>query len=356
MSFEQAWVKSLREMDRLSILSPDYLLVLLPETDEASANLVRARLEDVSKTLSAQPIGVRHPQVQIRMSHSDIVAGDVELLLQHLDCCVDEHGQLVPVRNLSGRICTGRFEIWKARYQQPKKKPHSSSASTTVVDSKKWTVSANCWSDSWAAGAAVTTLCTESLSGQFSGIFRESVIIRARTLQSIDHPSVVPCLDYFIEGNEKLFLVLPEVELTPIEQFIAARKISNQPSIASAWAHDLVQALIYLHTLIPPVIPSRNLQALLFVDKQQSLVVSNFHLAYLLDELESATNEAVLRDFASTLQWLFKSTKTEHTEIADLIGKLSQKKVPEEVNTLYKLRTVLKRINARLSETNHSDN
>jgi hypothetical protein len=357
ISFEQEWTNSLREMDRVSVLSPDYLLVLLPETDEASANLVRARLEVSTRTLSSQLIGVRRPQVEIRMSHSDTVGGDVELLLQHLNCCIDEHGQLVPLRNLSGRLSTGALSVWQARYQVSKKKTQSSSGSNldTFSNNKKWSVSQASWCDLWDSSTAVLTLCAESKAGQLEGVHRESMIIKARTLQGVDHPNVLGCLDFFIEGNEKLFLVLPARELTPIEQWMTAKKNSIEPAVAAGWAHELLQALIYLHTLVPPVIPSKNLVSLLFVDQDQSLVVSNFHLPYLLDELESATNELALRDFASAMQLLFKSTKSAPPEVNELVEKLLSQKVPEEINTLYKLRTVLKRINARLSETNHAD-
>ena len=78
----------------------------------------------------------------------------------------------------------------------------------------------------------------------------------ARVLQNLDHPAIPKYLDYFYtdtENDRKFYLVQQRVEGRELARWVEDGWRPNE-QMARAIAHQILEVLIYLHELLPPVV------------------------------------------------------------------------------------------------------
>ena len=100
----------------------------------------------------------------------------------------------------------------------------------------------------------------------------------ATFLANLDHPNLVPVLDFFTEGDH-YYLVMAYVDGETLEQKLAARESAFEWSQVRSWALTLCDVLHYLHTRTPPILFRDLKPSNIMVDCSGTLKLIDFGIA-----------------------------------------------------------------------------
>jgi len=336
-SIRATCLSSLRDMDRLCSVRNDTFLLLLPEISVSDTKKVMQRIESAVKTtkvsLDDQEITA---EVTCRFAHSEPHTADLQALLLEVDCDLDEHGELIHRKTVTLPFCTGSLEEWESRYEKKTLIDDCRQVAGVASGMVIRTFSAH---DSWNGNERVT-MKSISLSKALDAQMQESLVKKARVLQLTDHPAVTTTTDFFLDKGQELILVSNDRQLKSFDE-----KTKIDEAAVALFLMQTIQGLIYLLGLVPPVVPPGELIQYLGCTKEKHVVINNFEHHYMFPVVEHPDPESLIPSFAKLCQQLCARTNGALAdEVQDLAQRLLSKSPPKELNTIYKVRTALKRI------------
>lgn len=148
---------------------------------------------------------------------------------------------------------------------------------------------------------------------------------------------------------------MPEYER--LKPYLA--RLDFKPADIYSFIMQILHILIYLQTVIPPVVPSEISSESFFVDDDEQLLFSNYYLAYLLPSVfdDNSANENMVGNKVSFFIEAFTNILSELAEVerhlpvakdksmlAPLLSELKQTPAPKSLNTLYKVRSRLQEV------------
>lgn len=357
--------KYIRDADRLCGGCPGQYLLLLPDTDADSA---RQALERLAQFTSASRTHYHHKQLRASCSYrlvdSAPYGSDPEILLSALGFEIGEDGHLNqrPAPELAGRAdlmrgesFSGSFVVWIKRYRCLEIGSAPGGGDQLKI---AWGSARDLWRDS--KPVRVSVIEPVKADTAFDTEHIESLARRSRVLQSINHPGVVGCTDYHLKDHLSYYLVQDALGGQILPDYVSASQIDSLTVLD--WALQICNSIIYLQGLMPPVVPPPPAKDSIIVSGDKHLVLTGFEIQYLFpaahepsqisaDEMIAvaqgrpvAAYTAVLAGFAELVSWLLASLDTPPERLVSLFARLRTENLPPDLNTVYKLRSALKRI------------
>ena len=111
----------------------------------------------------------------------------------------------------------------------------------------------------------------------------------AQLLARIDHPRIASVYDYFVE-DQRHYLVLEYIEGRNLRTFITDFGAQNEKTV-SVWADEIAEALVYLHSLTPPIVHRDLTPDNMIVSRDGSITIVDFGAAH--DFLGTATGTVI---------------------------------------------------------------
>jgi GGDEF domain-containing protein len=346
-----------RAADRFCNPEPGRFLIVMPDCSVAGA-------QSATDRLSALIAGSRihHKHKQLRASCSSQVAdykphaGDPEAMLWELGYFFDEFSELQSYAcgHWAGRkpyqVFGGQLSCWFSRYERldaPEKRSTNEGLHIEYFRAH----------DCWSAGKAVQVRSI-TLSTAFDSAAVELLARRGRALQAIDHPGVLPLLDFHMQDDRQLFLVTEQVCQPDLARFVASEKHLKLEMLADLLL-QLCNSLIFLQSVIPPVVPPPLTASNLLVGGDNHLLLVEYELPYLFPALHKSAsisdNEmhavahgkavpaytAVIASFASLFENLLPAG-IDGSGLAELLSRVAGTDLPPKLNTIYKIRAAIK--------------
>jgi len=355
----------MRDADRLCGASPGQFLLLLPDTDAEGGRLALERLAQCTAQAKSH-YHHKHlrPSCSFRMVDSGQYGSDPEILLDCIGFAIDEDGQLskrtspelqVRADLMRNEPFNGSFSVWSQRYE-------SADMSSLSAAGDQLKISAASARDLWRSSRPVQIRILEAAAADatFEGELIESLARRLRVLQSIDHPGVVGCIDYHLKERRSLYLVQDVLDGPTLTEYLSMASIDSLTVLD--WALQICNSIIYLQGLMPPVVPSAPSKSSLIVSADKHLVLTGFEIQYLFPawheptqisgEEIMAVNQGrpvpaftnVITGFAELIRWLIASLCDPSEQLTTLFARMGGDLLPADLNTVYKLRSALKRI------------
>lgn len=111
----------------------------------------------------------------------------------------------------------------------------------------------------------------------------------AQLLARIDHPRIASVYDYFVE-DQRHYLVLEYIEGRNLRTFVTDFGAQNEKTV-SVWADEISEALVYLHSLTPPIVHRDLTPDNMIVSRDGSITIVDFGAAH--DFLGTATGTVI---------------------------------------------------------------
>lgn len=336
---EDISLRSQREKDRLCRLGQGNFILMLPDTDKASAE---SALDRLAATLSGAKTHYHQKPLRasttFRIAHSKDHGSNIESLLSALGLCLDDSGDigLLKATQLEAPVTNfDNFAIWQKRY----KNTSQLSEETLNIRANKILKTDYSAQDTWSHEEKLLS------KFQFPGVYRsdiaEKIIKRTRILEELNHPGLITTQDFQFEDTQTLWITKPKNCYMSLENYVSK---SNFDDILLDWSHQLLNILIYLQTLIPPIVPPPFSLQNLVVGTDNHLILNNFEADYLFACLPDGEQQSSNSDLNSqaivSLGQLFMNLKPE-ARLTTLFQKL-QNPLPKELDSPYKVRAALK--------------
>lgn len=355
------FLKGIRGADRLCTAKPGHFIILMPDTDADGAQIAVDRLcHLVAQAKSHFKHKPLRASCSYKVAYCAQFLGDAEAMLRSLGYSFDNDGELdFAAESQSSRQegseapgLGGGFASWLERYEIT-----GQCDSEQLGDVLKLTRLAA--KDQWASGRPVRIRVAERLFGTaFDTDVLAMLARRSRVLQSIDHPGIDAIIDFQVKDNRALYLVSKCRAEPRLAEFLEpANAIDSE--LISQWAVQICNALIYLQSLMPPVVPTSLSCGCFIVNDQKHLVLVDYEIPYLLpaccqgfnlSELEiqaviqgrpTPAYEPVVRSLGRMLGRLAADSGCER-KFVELFERLQSEKLPADLNTIYKVRSALK--------------
>lgn len=340
---EDICLRSQREKDRLCRLRSGSFVLILPDTDK---ELAEKTLERLGATLAGAKSHYHQKPLKasttFRVAHSKDLGANIESLLHAVGCCLDETGniELLEARGKTKLPPTDafNFEVWFRRYKEIETAGQES-LKDQGVDVAKTTYRAI---DRWAN----TRICLEKFAFNIhlQADTLDKIVNRTRVLEALDHPALVTTSDFQLTDGE-LWLSKPHVSYDSLKIYVGKNKITEGQVID--WCHQLLNVLIYLQSLVPPVVPSLFSQENLLVGKDEQLVLTQLDANYLFACLKTGEQNSSNTDLdyqaviVSLGQLMLSLLNDKDTKIESLFSRLKDP-LPKDLNSAYKVRQALK--------------
>jgi GGDEF domain-containing protein len=356
------FLQTIRGADRLCASQSGHFLLLMPDTDTAGAQVAVDRL---SQLVSSAKSHFKHKPLRAscssRIAHCEQFFGDSEAMLACLGYCFDSQGEL----NCPTSLAVGQEEItaspglgggfasWLERYEDLR---------PTVPDElgEVLKLSRLAAKDRWSAGCPVQLRVIENLAGTIFDTDVLAVLLRrSKVIQAIDHPGVASAIDFQVRDRRSFYLV-SEHRLEPsLTDFLAAAGAVDFALIAD-WAVQICNSLIYLQSLMPPVVPPVLLPGCFVVTPEQHLILVDYEVPYLFpschqgfelsgSDIQAVTQgrpipayEPVVRSLGRMLGRLAVESAGSNQSLSRLFDRLQADQLPTDLNTIYKIRSALR--------------
>lgn len=357
-------LKYLRDADRLCGAQPGQFLLLLPDTDPQGARQALERLAQLMGTAKAH---YHHKQLRASASFHIVDSAqqgsDPEVLLGELGFKIDEGGNLGrhlgPDRAYRGAMAQapfcGDFDVWSERYADIKLEGEG-------LYGENLRVSRLSARDCWRGGKPVQMRLIEPDQPDTSleADFLDLIARRARVLQSIDHPGLLSTADYHLQDRRKLCLVQDRLDGPILGDYLLVEEIDGLTLLD--WALQILGSIIYLQGLMPPLVPPPPGDSSFIVGSGKHLVLVEFEIPYLFPNWHQpsqisaeeilavaqgrpvAAYAPVLTGLARLMSELISRLPHPPGELAALLSCLQTEELPAEWNTVFKLRSAVKRI------------
>lgn len=363
---------SLRGSDRVCFFEPGHILILLPDTNEASAHLVMERI-----TQSIASAKLQHKNKPLRASGAfqvaasdiaesgvEILAPDTEALMELVGYKFDAQGHLYNTQLSSMRLFTkkqrpfsGSFSVWSDRYINIQTTKLEKSVDSSPLPQGVIFIRATA-EDQWQANRTVNLKMFElaDRAGKFDADALGLVARRARVLQQIDHPGVSRLVDFHTYEDRCLYLIENQVIGKPLINVRA-----NLETVLG-WGIQLCNTLIYLQGLMPPLIPPPLKIENFIVSADNQIVLLDYEMPYLLSPLmvQSDIPETDLSPLSAPynrfgmenlLMFLYDmiAKSEQNRNLSELFDVKDADKLSEKLNSLFKIRAELKKAVDKIS-------
>lgn len=357
------FLKGIRGADRLCVAKPGHFIILMPDTDAAGAQVAVDRLcHLVAQAKSHFKHKPLRASCSYKVAHCEQFLGDAEAMLRSLGYSFDNDGELgfagqsqsLRLESSEAPGLGGGFVSWFERYEitgQCDLEEFGDVLQLTRLAAK----------DQWASDRPVRIRVAEMSSGTaFDTDVLAVLARRSRVLQSIDHPGIDAIIDFQVKDNRALYLVNKRRAEPSLAEFLETANAFDSDLI-SQWAVQICNSLIYLQSLMPPVVPASLSFGCFIVNDQKHLVLVDYELPYLLpafcqgfnlSELEiqaviqgrpTPAYEPVVRSLGRMLGRLAGDAGGER-KFVELLERLQAEKLPADLNTIYKVRSALKAV------------
>ncbi|MBX9705504.1 MAG: protein kinase, partial [Gammaproteobacteria bacterium] len=279
--------ESVRDLDKLCIIKEGSYLLLLPDAESKQAQVI---LERINKALASTKRDYHHQPLRATcaslITDSRQTAGDPEAMLKELNYQIDTDGAIsadaqqihlkLPVKqnSLASGFTTIRMTphlvAWLERYNQLE----FVEKETGAIPSTQYKAI-----DTWKHQKD-NQVCLKKVSFKTSGN-TPLLLKRLRTLQAMDHPNVRKIIDFCLDDEESLYLVMQQIKGLSLSELIAKGSLTTVQILEQAIS--ICTSLIYLQDIMPPLIPPP-LTAEMFStinDEHLSLIITNFEMPYL---------------------------------------------------------------------------
>lgn len=342
---EDICLRSQREKDRLCRLSSGIFILILPDTDKEAA---QNTLDRLAGTLAGAKTHYHQKPLKasttFRVAHSKDLGANIESLLNAVGCCLDERGtiDLLHCQKTSELPPTdsATFEIWCRRYEEIV----SIETQTLNIHGHEVTKTTHNAVDGWSKEKLrldkFAFAHTETKADTLDKITK-----RMRVLEDLDHPSINAAKDFQFENSETLWIAKSLLSYPSLKMYIQKATITEE--IILDWCHQLLNLIIYLQSLVPPVVPPLFNNENLLVGQDNQLILSNHEANYLFaclnhgEQNSSNTDVNYQAVIVSLGKLMLSLANGKETKIANLLKKLNDP-LPKELNTAYKVRQALK--------------
>jgi formylglycine-generating enzyme required for sulfatase activity/predicted Ser/Thr protein kinase len=130
--------------------------------------------------------------------------------------------------------------------------------------------------------------CVAKASALHDTAFREQFEQEARVLAALNHPNLPEVYDYFFARNIP-YLIMQYVRGLTLDRLKGDRASPFEVAQVVAWAHDLLDALIYLHGQDPPIIHRDIKPSNVCITPEGKAVLLDFGIARRLDRTSTQT-------------------------------------------------------------------
>jgi GGDEF domain-containing protein len=344
-------LKQIRDADRLCNLSSAEFLLLLPDCD---ANGLSRAVERISQAVASGKTQYHKHSLHASLS-IEYVAGDggnidAQALLNDIGYEIAADGKLcrqnvgVGIAHLSSDLSS-----WLTRYD-------GIAAVNETFLTENIKLREFLALDTWLHDKNVQLSIIETKGEDLANI-SSTFSARARILQSIDHPGLLPIDDYYVSENGSLAFTCDAPEYEKLKPRLEG--LDFKPDDIYSFIMQILHILIYLQTVIPPVVPSKIGSESFYADDDKQLILGNCYLTYLLPSIfsdYSAKEDAqgnktscfieaftgLLSELAEWEKQLLKAN--DKPLLTALLSELKQTPASKSLNTLYKVRSRLQEI------------
>lgn len=350
-------LKASRDADRICEVNPGQYLLILPDTKHGSEDAVLSRLESEIRTgkvsYNKQSI---ETDVSYRCVHSAAMGTDPEFLLNEIGYRVPKYsGALEKISQgdaASIKIVkpfSGSFATWLERYSTTGEKTELKTDRHIIIYSQTGR-------DSWLDNQKVVFKIIEPKETHYfeKQANLDALFHRARVLQGMEHPGINPCIDFHIKDPDALYLVEKAAAGETLSQ------LASTPDTAMLvdWSMQICNIIIYFQTLMPPVVPTELTKERLLISPDGTLFITDFEADYLFpewyqphavtkEEMDAAQQGRPIRAFEPVIvsfARLMRSLIDDENQVSAVFDSLTDKVWPKHLNTVYKIRSELKRI------------
>ncbi|MGD9684483.1 MAG: hypothetical protein AB7W16_25245 [Candidatus Obscuribacterales bacterium] len=315
----------LRGKDTVTCPAPAEFLVLMPGTGPVDAEAACQRL---AASIAGLPLGTSDenfkPACRVELiSASALADPDAQALLGALSVDLVGDGDLSVAKGPS-RAFTGSLKQWQLRYKIPE-------ISGQICSNFSFGFGEDLWGD----GSPVLIRAVEApLAAGLDGVLE-----RLRFLQSLHHPGIEPLLDFHLDldtqSGARIFLV----NRVPGEVVLSTSSIVGLDP--GSCIKDVCSRLAYLWSLVPPVVPSRFADLLIYLT-DDGIKLLGYDLDFVLGNSPSPDCQtSLVSELAAFGLSLCAETGTTLT-CDSLFQELAGGKVPEELATLSRFKAALK--------------
>lgn len=339
---EDICLRSQREKDRLCRLDSGNFILILPDTDK---DLAEKTLERLAGTLAGAKTHYHQKTLKastiFRIAHSKDLGANIESLLNAIGCCLDETGNIDLLEvtcNELPQSDTFAFENWIRRYKK------GDTVNQEVLKVKGVDIATTTYEaiDSWANAEVYLDKFVFDVTINADTL--DKIVKRTRVLQELDHPALLSTIDFQVTDNE-LWHAKPPILHESLKTYADKNKITELQIID--WCHQLLNLLIYLQSLVPPVIPTLFTKDNLFVGDEEQLILTNFEANYVFaclnigEQNSSNTDLDYQAVIVSLGRLMLNLLGDKDTKIESLLNRLKNP-LPKELNSAYKVRQALK--------------
>lgn len=338
-------LRSQREKDRLCRLSGGSFVLILPDIGKDSAEKTLDRL---AATLAGAKTHYHQKPLKasctFRVAHSKDLGSNIEALLDTIGLCLDETGDIsLSYVGQSSHASTdsGNFAIWLKRYKDLAKltvgELQIQGNAIAITDYK----AVDQWSNSEVLFRQYQFVDSTGNSDTV-----DKIIKRACILGQLDHPGIVATSDFQMENDQSLWIARPKLSHPSLKTYIETNQIDSP--VVLDWCHQLLNLVIYLQSLAPPIVPGLFNRENLLVSKTGQLLLFDFEANYLFaclghgEQSSSNTDLNYQAIIVSIGQLISELLTNNDSQLKPILQKLQQP-LPKEFNSAYKLRALLKR-------------
>lgn len=331
----------LRHQDRACFPTDDLFLFLLPEADQSVCKQAEQRIARVLAEFRHTLHGkvVKLDGLIISTDCGETVC-DIDAMLHSVGATLDEHGGIVKQASKTHRLQMAKFDSWAQRFDE---------FTALNGEALEWTPGRST-RDRWS-GLPVR-ISKLDLPLEASLIPRDEVVKRARTLQSIDHPALNRLIDFHCDEQlQAVFLVWHQREGRLLSEFLSQYGTVIESSKALRWIAEIVSALTYLQALVPPAVPT-DLTVANVLEIGDDIVIDNVLESYVLHSTPAQASAELFSKTAHLLETILRKTDTAAApaELTQVIAQLKQPELPQKLNTMHKVRAVIRKIVERVDK------
>lgn len=341
-------LSGLRQQDRACCLSDDFFLFLLPDADKAGAEQTRMRVRQILSQAKLKHNGkFFKPEGIVLFSHCGEAACDIDAMLHEVGATVDGHGELVqqdaePPERVLARA---KLSSWAQRYHgftesnpddTSKRENGDSAGEFRPASSDKWFAT-----DSWSKSAVRIQKVVAASAPAW-----DETIKRARVLQAVDHPSLNKLMDFHCDDQlNAVFLVWKQRNGQQTLSEVLGRKDTLKSTDALRWIGEITSALAYLQQLVPPVVPTAFSSGNVVLDGQDIIIDGGLE-SYIFNAVTSKSAPSLFPEVAEVIEQIVhvSDSSTIPAELLELTAQLKAKDVPNNLNTMHKVRAAVRKI------------
>jgi GGDEF domain-containing protein len=277
-------LKFLRAEDRICFIEPAHYLILTPYTSFEDANKAMKR---VAEKISHSKIRVKadfiYPSAFVKVVSSALRTSeekgetviDCESIYNSIGYTFDGKGRLRFIEDTEDQhnepLFGGNLEGWLERYKSDKdKRMHDRWSENALVELRELAVVDTSTAKNATNGSAI--------SGH--------LLRRLRVLQNIDHPGINKLLDFYAKKDGTLLIVTYPPDGVELTEMVCRKSFKTTTEKLVSWLQQILNALIALQTLAPPVVPASfsNIKVFHLDDggNDGRIVLTNYESDYLL--------------------------------------------------------------------------